>query len=449
MYVTLPLLMLLLDWWPLGRVRRASGWLVLIFEKVPFAVLALASCYLTVLAQHQAEAITALPLGERLRNAIDAYVTYIGKSFWPANLCILYPMHEISLARAMVDAGLLVAISWVALTNARRVPYLLFGWLWFLVMLLPVIGLVQVGNQAAADRYTYLPQTGLTIMVVWSVSALVARRPEIAPLWISAAGACLLMLGVLCFRQIGFWRDSITLWQRAVDVTTGNYQALNNLGEAFASRAAAVGAANETLHRKLMDQAIREYSRALEIRPGLWLTQYNRGVALVQESRLLEAMGDFSTALKSNDKFAPAHFNLALAAGQLHQPAIACDHYVTALALQSGQATFENWLPSATQYARQLGADPDSHHRDGIRALTLANRLADMTSHRHPEVLESLAAAQAECGRFDEAISTLNTALALPLSSETRAIIDRDLTLYRARQPSRTMAPSPSGRGPG
>jgi tetratricopeptide (TPR) repeat protein len=443
MYVTLPALMLLMDWWPLGRVKRASSWALRTLEKLPFFALALASCYVTVLAQHQGEAIASLPLGARLRNASDAYVAYIGKSFWPANLCVLYPLHDISIARATLDAAILIAISWLAWINARKSPYLLFGWLWFLVTLLPVIGLVQVGNQALADRYTYLPQTGLAIMVVWSAAALVAWRPATVPIWISTAGACLLVLGLLAFRQIGYWRDSINLWQHAVDVTTDNYQAHNNLGEALASRAAAVAPSNDLLGRKYFDQAIHEYSQALEIRPGLWLTQYNRGVALAQESRFLEAAGDFSAALKSNDQFAPAHFNLALAAGRLHQSAIACDHFATALSLQSGQATLETWLQTATQYARQLATDPDPHHRDGTRALTLAAQLADVTNHRRPEVLEALAAAQAECGRFDEALGTLNRVLALPLSSETKAIIDRDLALYRARQPLRATNTSP------
>jgi tetratricopeptide (TPR) repeat protein len=443
MYVTLPALMVLLDWWPLGRVKRAGNWAILLPEKVPFLVMALASCYVTVLAQHQAEAITALPLTVRLRNALDAYVIYIGKSFWPVDLCVLYPLHDISITRTTLDAAILVAISCAAWVNAGKRPYLLFGWLWFLVTLLPVIGLVQVGNQALADRYTYLPQTGLAIMVVWSARALVAKRPATVPLLISTVGACLLIFGLLSFRQIGFWRDSIGLWQHAAQVTADNYQALNNLGEAFASRAAAVATSNGLLRRNFLDQAIREYSRALEIRPSLWLTQYNRGAALAQESRFLEAIGDFSTALNSNQQFAPAHFNLALAAGRLHQPAVACDHFAQALSLQSGQATFDNWLQTATQYARQLAADPESRYRDGARAFILASRLADMTNHQRPAVLEALAAAQAECGRFDEALNTLKRALALPLSSETRAIINRDLALYRARQPLRATTASP------
>jgi tetratricopeptide (TPR) repeat protein len=197
------------------------------------------------------------------------------------------------------------------------------------------------------------------------------------------------------------------------------------------------------LRRKFLDQAIQKYSQAIKIRPRLWLTQYNRGAALAQESRFMEAMGDFSIALKANDQFAPAHFNLALAAARLHQPAVACDHFASALSLKSGQATFENWLQTATQYARQLATDADSHHRDGIRALTLGSQLADMTNHRRPEVLEALAAAQAECGRFDEALATLHSALAFELSSETRAVIDRELALYRSRQPLRATTVSP------
>jgi tetratricopeptide (TPR) repeat protein len=436
MYVTLPAFMVLIDWWPLGRLKRP--WHTLILEKLPFICLALASCYVTVLAQRQGEAIAALSPGGRLRNALDAYVRYIGKSFWPADLCILYPLHDVSVARTTLDAAILIAISWAAWINAGKRPYLLFGWLWFLAMLLPVVGLVQVGNQALADRYTYLSQTGLTIMVVWSAAALLAYRPGTLPLAMCGVGACLLILAVLSFHQIQFWRDSVNLWQRAIDVTTDNYQAHNNLGEAFSSRATAVAASNDLLRRKFLDEAVREYSCALEIRPGLWLAQYNRGVALAQESRFLEAMGDFSTALKSNDKFAPAHFNLALAAGRFHQPAVACDHFVKALSFEPGQAPRESWLQTATQYARRLATDPEAHHRDGIRALALAAQLDDMTSHRRPEVLEALAAAQAECGRFGQAIATLGSASALPLSPETKAVIDHDVSLYRAHKPLRS-----------
>jgi tetratricopeptide (TPR) repeat protein len=442
MYVTLPVVMLLLDWWPLGRAQAARNWSILILEKVPFAVLASASCYMTLLAQHQGEAIASLPLSVRLLNSLNTYVSYVGKSFWPAELCVLYPLRDISIARATVDAAVLVAISWAAWINAGKRPYLLFGWLWFLVTLLPVIGLVQVGNQAMADRYTYLPQTGLAIMVVWSAAAIVARRPATVPLVTTTVAACLLILGLLSFRQIRYWRDSISLWQRAVDVTTNNYQAYNNLGEAFASRAMAVPASNELLRRNYLDQAVQQYRRALEIRPGLWLAQYNRGVALAQESRFLEAMGDFSGALKSNDEFAPAHFNLALAASRLHQPAIACDHFARALSLQSRPARLDNWLETANQYARKLATDPDSRERDGVRALALANELADITKRQDPEVLEALAAAQAECGRFEEALATLNSALALPLSSEARETFNRELALYRARQPLRATAAS-------
>src|SRR5262249_11131226 len=161
-------------------------------------------------------------------------------------------------------------------------------------------------------------------------------------------------------------------------------QALNNLGEAFAFKAAGIAGSNELLRQKYLDQAIQKYSGALEIRPGLWLTQYNRGVALAQESRFPEAMADFSAALKGNDEFAPAHFNLAHAADQLHQPAIACDHFAKALSLQSNQTTFETWLYFATHCARQLATDPNPHHRDGTLAHTLATQLADMTNHRRP-----------------------------------------------------------------
>lgn len=326
MAVTLPLVLILLDYWPLGRVQELRRFGRLVAEKLPLGALAAVSCVVTVLAQQAGEALShgdTLSLGIRAENAIVAYADYLGKTLWPAGLAVYYPHPGESLPAARIAGAalLLVGLTGAAIALRRRCPYLLVGWLWYLGTLLPVIGLVQVGEQAMADRYTYIPSIGLCVAVAWAVRDLVLS--SVLPLGvIGAAGvAVAAMCAVLTVRQIGYWHDSVALWRRALAVTTNSSMAANNLGEAVekAGSQEAEALAREgrpveasEVRRASLAEAVKNYGDALAVRPGLWSAHFNRGEALAQLGRHAEAAADFQAALKVNPDYAPAWYNLGL-----------------------------------------------------------------------------------------------------------------------------------------
>jgi hypothetical protein len=257
MLVTLPLVLLLLDYWPLGRLSlrglaaaapsSASGPRVvalkrLLWEKAPLFGLAILFSLVALYAQKEAGALwtgKTLPFAMRLANALVAYVSYLGKMWWPVHLAVLYPHPGPTLPLwQAVAAGLgLAALSCLAFWQSRRHPYLLVGWLWYLGTLVPVIGLVQVGRQAMADRYTYVPFIGVFIAVVWGLAALAARCR--APRFVLpvGAGVALSALAVCTWVQVGYWRDSIFLYEHTLEVTRSNPVIQNNLGEAWRRKA--------------------------------------------------------------------------------------------------------------------------------------------------------------------------------------------------------------------
>lgn len=248
MIVTLPCLLLLLDYWPLRRISfegrdwrgiLRDAW-PLVREKLPLFALVAVLTFSTVYSQHRVGAmadLTGLPLPFRLQNALTAYVTYLTQMFLPVNLCILYPMdYQLSVLRWGVALLPLLLITGLCLWRARRQPWLIVGWLWFLGVLVPVIGLVQVGEQAHADRYTYLPLNGLFLMLVWSVAAWIAADAR------RKRGASLLMVVVLLAcagitrTQLSHWQDGLAAFGQALAVTRNNATALNNYGNALRSR---------------------------------------------------------------------------------------------------------------------------------------------------------------------------------------------------------------------
>jgi len=245
MLVTVPFVLVLLDYWPLGRIQKWSApsslaieqlpavWLVL--EKLPLLLLIAASSAITLRAQHAGGALGYLtfPLTARLKNAIYAYASYLGKTVWPARMTLFYPYvgRSLLLWKVSVAAVLLIAIS-SAVWKMRTRGYLLTGWLWFLGTLVPVIGIVQVGSQSMADRYAYIPLIGFFVMVVWLAADLVENKKGKLALWALPA-LCLVALSLITYRQIGYWRDSLTLWSHALQVTEHNYIAENDMGEAL------------------------------------------------------------------------------------------------------------------------------------------------------------------------------------------------------------------------
>ena len=237
MVVTLPFVLLLLDWWPLNRFQAGSfarSAVNLIIEKLPFFALAAAGSIVTYLAQKAGGAVSNDTFAFRLTNALCSYLRYISKTFWPVDLAVIYPFPGHGLAvPAMIAAILLMIVSVWLIFSARRHPWLLVGWLWFLGTLVPVIGLVQIGSQSMADRYMYIPAIGLFILLVWGANELLNAWPKKQKI-LTWAGIAALAGCLVCTRaQIKYWQDSISLFRHASEVTSNNYVAFACLAQAL------------------------------------------------------------------------------------------------------------------------------------------------------------------------------------------------------------------------
>jgi protein O-mannosyl-transferase len=337
MLVTLPFVLLLLDYWPLRRLapprlesqtddatpRRTLARLVL--EKIPFFVLTAASCTVTLAAQRGA----IVPLDQRdvswrLANAALACVGYLEKMVYPSDLAVLYPLPKDLPPAWEVAAAVtaLLAISTALVVSRRRRPYLFVGWFWYLGMLAPVIGLVQVGSQKMADRYTYLPQVGLYIAVAWTAVQMAGARPNRRRAL--AAVALLVVMGLLgcALQQTRHWRNSETLWTHTLACTSQNVVAHHNLGNALAREG----------H---FGKAIVQYQLALEINPDLAKVHYNLGLALAARKHFDEAIAHYRKALEIQPEFAEAYNDIGNAFVDLGQPDEAIAHYRQALAIKS------------------------------------------------------------------------------------------------------------------
>jgi tetratricopeptide (TPR) repeat protein len=367
MLVTLPLVLWLLDFWPLkrlaGRPMVTAQKSRLLLEKVPLLLLAAASCAVTLWAQDQAGAVASVdlvPVGARIQNAVAAYAGYLALTVWPGGLVPFYPysMQGLSLTYVVAASLLLATITALSLWWTKRYPYLGVGWLWYVGALVPVIGLVQVGRQAMADRYTYLPSIGLYLMIAWGLADVAAslRFPREAA--VGAAGSVLVGFAILSWVQVGYWRDSRTLWEHAVKVSPANSEALNNLGHSL------------TQEGKLAEAA-RCFAAALEAYPGHAEAHNNLGRALADMGRWQEAVPHFREALRLQPTYAKAHDNLGLALLRLNDVVGAIANFREAarlnprstaarlhLGLVLGRAG--NW-PAAAECCREaVGINPTS-----------------------------------------------------------------------------------------
>ncbi len=302
--VTLPCLFLVLDWWPLCRWRE-FGARALLPEKVPQFVLAAASCVVTVRAQASEGAVAGLavfPLPARIANAVVSYGAYLCDTFWPARLAIYYPhpvysagadggLAEVQVAGAVL---LLTAVTAGAAALRRRAPYLLAGWLWFLGTLVPVIGIVQVGGLARADRYTYFSQLGVLLALCWGVADLAGSRVRLA---LAVASAAALALAVRTHDQLAYWHDSLAVWSHALELTRETPEGLVHLGEAYA-------------HRGNDAEAARCYEKALRLDPTSVRAHNNLGNVLRRRGKLEEAERELRQACERDPTFALAHTNL-------------------------------------------------------------------------------------------------------------------------------------------
>ncbi len=398
MLVTWPFVLLLLDFWPLRRtgpdfklpvVRR------LIFEKLPFFALAIASSVITFLAQHASgatELLVQAPISDSAGNALVSYVRYLGKMVWPENLAFFYPYP----GRGIVDsngwtvwqmagaAALLALITMATVWQARRRPFLMVGWLWFLGTLVPVIGLVQAGAQAMADRYTYIPLIGLFVMLAWGGKELGDRRPgaKLVSGAVAAAflGACLIVTS----RQLRCWQNSKTLCEHAIAVTPNNYLAHFNLGLAL-------------IDDGKMDAAVQQMYEAVAIAPGFG-GRKKLAEVLTFQGKIPEAIEQYRVILQYNPNDLEALLNLA-------------------------------W---------RLATDADPKIRDGPEAVQYAERACTLTHYQKTEYIGTLAAAYAEAGQFDDAIETAEKAIASANAAGETNLLEKNrelLELYRAGHP--------------
>jgi protein O-mannosyl-transferase len=436
MLVTWPLLMLLLDLWPLDRISLESrglsleSWKGLVMEKLPFFALAAGSGILTFIAQKEGGAVagfSSLAFLPRIQNAIIAYAGYLQKMLWPADLAAYYPFPE-SIAPATVAlAGfVLAAISVLTFHWRRQRPYLLVGWLWYVIILLPVIGLVQVGFQAMADRYTYLSLTGPFLMQVWGVAEATRGWRNRKPVFFVIAGILLIVGVVLTSAQAGYWRNSETLHRHTLAVTTRNPTTHLNLGSALLVQGNAA-------------EAAEQFTAALNIRPDYAEARSNLGFALVALGRYEEAISEFRKALQTKPQ-GKTYFLLGNALNLRGKTAEAIVEYRHALAVDPDQAGALNDL------AWVLATDADAGVRNGTEAVQLAERANKVLGRPEPMFLGTLAAAYAEAGRFADAIRTGEQARQLAGQNGLKQLAARNAQLVEEYRAGRAHREAPTRR---
>jgi len=442
MLVTLPFLLLLLDYWPLGRLNISKGFRLqpaggvssvysLILEKLPFFVLTTASCVVTYYAQQSGGAMVPFnmhPLGLRVANAIFAYVGYIGKMLWPINLAIFYPLSDsFTFWKVAAAAALLVSVSLGVLLQIRRRPYLAVGWFWYVGTLVPVIGLVQVGGQAMADRYTYIPLIGLSIMIAWGAAECFLGWRYKRIFLSCTAGMAVIALMILTNSQIRHWANSVALFEHAVKATGGSWVAYNNLANAL----------NDT---GKADEAIRHYEIALQKDPPEPEGIYNNmALVLASVGRNQEAIERYSEALRINPDYADAHINLGAVLARQGKIEDAFHHYFDAIRLEpnseKGHYNLGNILlaqgeidAAVSHYAKAVYINPsfaESHNGLGL-ALMQTGKLAEAVFYFRKAVnvrpsfsdgQRNLKLAKSIYDRIDQAVSGMRDALKFDLQT--------------------------------
>ena len=434
MLVTLPFVLLLLDYWPLNRLGADAknepvfrlGLPIprrLIWEKLPLLGLTVVSCGITLFAQAKAlQPLENLSLSLRAGNALISYVAYLGQMFWPSGLAVLYPLTAKGVGGASVAASLVVlaGISTGVFVLRRRCPYLLTGWLWYLVMLVPVIGIVQVGAQARADRYTYLPQIGLYVLLTWAAADFSARlryRP-----WVLGSLAAVILAALMgCARaQTAYWRNSETLWTHTLACTSDNAGAHNNLGNAL-------------LQKGKMDEAMVQFQKALQINPDYAEAHNNLGTALAQKGKVDEAIAQFQKAMQIKPDLAEAHNNLGNALLQKGNVDEAVVQYQKALQIKPdfaeacynlGKTLLEKGKvdEAMVHFQKALQIKPDyAEARNGLGNALLQKGNVDEAVVQYLKALQikpdlaeahnNLGAALFQQGKVDEAIAQYQRAL--------------------------------------
>ena len=374
MAVTFPFVLLLLDYWPLRRLDwplKAAALRPLFMEKVPLLAMAAVASVLTFLAQRGYGAVVSLnrfPLPARAANAAIAYVSYMVKTVWPADLAVLYPARGPEFGSAVTALLILAALTWAALRWVKPRPYLAVGWFWYLGMLVPVIGLVQVGTQAMADRYTYVPMVGLSIALAWTVADLVEHRPALRMVTAAATILALVVLAVASYRQATYWKSSRTLFEHTLAVTTDNSIIQNNLGVIMAGEGNTVEAiklyrkalatapeyaeahanlGHQLLNLGQLDQAQTSLTRALDLSPDLPLAEADFGLLLAARGEFEGARRHLERSLTLAPGDADNESNLCFVLTHLDRLDEAIAHCNTALRIKPGLANAQFNLSNA------------------------------------------------------------------------------------------------------
>jgi Tfp pilus assembly protein PilF len=466
MLVTTPVILLLLDYWPLRRWTDSKSLRGLVNEKLPLLALSIASSIVTYLLQENSmSSIPQLPFVWRVECAVVSYVIYVAQFFWPTGLAVFYPHPEDSLAwwQVALAAAPLICVTWIVYVLRRSRPYLLVGWLWYVLMLLPVIGIVEVGLQGHADRYTYLPHIGIFVALTWLVADLaisIRLRKQVLG---AASAVVLVTFGACSWKQTTYWRNSATLWMHTLAVTKNNDVALTNFADWLAERgqlgealsyfqrglavrsqrsghehynltlAAIHSSIGTVLVRKdRVEEAVGHFQRAIELQPNYPDAHYNLGVVLGRRNDVDGAIAQFRTLLKMspNDSASNAALAYTLEHKGLFGEAVA--HYEIVLKSDPNSVFALNnlsWL---------LSTNPDASVRNGPRAVELAlrsNRIANQTS---PAILRTLAAAYAEAGQFENAVEAARAGADLAYvqgDHSFAARLEREADLYRQHRP--------------
>ena len=460
MIVTLPCLLLLLDYWPLKRLEPVptqttvqASRLKLFVEKIPFFFLSLLGCVMTMAAQSSGGAVNStdkVPVILRVTNASSSYGLYLIKAIWPTNLAVFYPLpttppwglFAVSLVVLLAGTGL--AFLW-----RSKLPWLIVGWLWFLGTLVPVIGLVQVGSQAMADRYTYIPYIGLFVMVAWSadywLKKLRVLRSVIPPIGV----ALLAGYAIVARIQLGYWQDSIQLFEHALLVTPSNKFSDQNLAYSLARAASGIDPipryqallsptptdiktryylSFDHVSYGRLNRAVTQLSETLNFDPQSDTLYNNLGITLFDQSKLDEALEEFRTAADLNPKSPWPYFNSAIVLQEKGMAHEAVTNYTKALELRPA------WPEALDKLAFLLSTGPEVQRQERSRAVQLATQANELTTTNSPEYLRTLAAAYAAAGSFSNAAGTAALAQQKAQSRglETMATnLQNELALYR------------------
>ena len=508
MLVTLPFVLLLLDYWPLNRHKTQDTRLktivecrmsnvdlrIMFLEKTPFFALSAISSAITFFVQRKGGAmldIDVLPLDVRSANAAISYLKYIGKMIWPTRLAVFYPYerNELPVWQVVAAILLLALVSILVIRLAERHRYLPVGWFWYMGTLVPVIGLVQVGSQSMADRYTYIPFTGLFIIAAWGVPELFAGLRHKKIVIGVLAGAALVACSAASYIQVGYWRNSITLFEHTLAVTRNNNMILNNLANTLAAQGkyeeamvhfehiirndknnvgahnnlgnalSSLGRSDEAISQYLevirinpyhanahsnlgialasqgkLDEAITHYRKALEIEPDSAEANYNLGMALASQGRFDEAIVCYRRALQAEPDDAKIHYNLAKAYQTQGDADEAVNHYRQALRFAP------DWLLPMKDIAWILATHPDPKVHNAGEAIRLAERAAELTNHQDATILFTLTAAYAADDQFNAAVIIGQDALKLAADAGDKPLADRirkQLELYEKQSKSK------------